>query len=498
MKSRNIFTILIIFFLTITSLSCKTKYDLRNEKDAADQIVKEIKTKKLIFIEENHVDVYPVYFVTKNLEKFYNAGIRYIFLEEESDNYLSDPENLNLFIMPPWGTWGNKYEYLLFEDEIKRINEVHEEDPFIVVWPETGLDYIEKDLEAPWNHIMNMRDSQAQKNIIHIIDNSNKKGMIFYGGAHGLKEPQLDENEKDEPYWKMIGAYMAEHYGNDFLTFSFSNFGNNKYRKVIYKNKDDCKILPENVFDMWKESEGFEKEFDYYCVYPHFKWGTPFCYVPEKNILNYMISLLSAENISEEKEILPQFKKSRQLFAVYYLKYHLGDKFDFDWTMPTEKLYQALENIDEKNLQNHSYDLTNLENYISWLFSGIENYLLYYPKSIDGLENDLQYFLSDMSHAQELNSRDIWPQYWTAYIQTDRAIISEKTDDYKTALQSWEKLLKNDLFYAAPIIKLAYTKMSLCAEKSGDSEKSVLYQNEAKNVTSLLDINFKYYQYFGW
>lgn len=65
-------------------------------------------------------------------------------------------------------------------------------------------------------------------------------------------------------------------------------------------------------------------------------------------------------------------------------------------------------------------------------------------------------------------------------------------------MKEWEKLFKNDLFYASPIIKLAYQKMAFCAEKFGDKEKATIFQNEAEKVNPFLDIDFEYYQYFGW
>ena len=127
-----------IILITLLSLvSCfasgKTRYDFRNEKDVADQIAEDIQSKRLVFLNENHTDVAPVYFLTKNLEKFYNAGLRYIFLEEQSDNYINNPQSLAVHLLPAWGTWAQKYEYLLFENAIMQLNQNHKDDPLIPV-----------------------------------------------------------------------------------------------------------------------------------------------------------------------------------------------------------------------------------------------------------------------------------------------------------------------------------------------------------------------------
>ena len=210
-----------------------------------------------------------------------------------------------------------------------------------------------------------------------------------------------------------------------------------------------------------------------------------------------MFSLFKDTKIADDKKIDVWSKKSEQLLAIYYLKYHLGDKFDFDWTKSEEDLYDSLKKVKEEDFQNLSYDLKKMENYLSFLHSEITDYILNYPKCLDFIEEDLRFYLSDMEHAQKINPFDIWPQYWIAYLKTDKALITDKKKDYKTALQSWEELFKNHLFYASPIIKLAYEKASLCAEKTLEIEKKNFYYKKAQNVNFLLDIDFESYEYFG-
>jgi hypothetical protein len=485
-------------FLSLCSLllSCRTTFDFRNEKNAATQIAEDIQTKKIIFIEENHTDVFPIYFLARNLERFYQAGVRYIFLEDQSDKYIYDPGNFNFFLFPPWMSQGNKFEYLTLEDEIKRINAIHQDDQLLAVWPETGL-VLTKEDTADTNRTMNKRDRWAQNVIITTMDTTDKKAIIFYGGAHGLKKPTVWDRNSKEAYWKTMGCYLDEHYGSDFTTFSFCPYGANTKRNVLYTTENDCKIIPEKtIYDLLKR-DGKKPEFDYYCLYRHAFQGVQCCFVPEKSNLKYMISLLADSKISPDREIDVWSKKSEQLLSIYYLKYHLGNKFDFDWNMSEEKLYQALDKITGEDLQNHSYDLTGLENYTSWLYSWQEAYLTNYPESFTHIDEDLPYYVSDMTNALKLNPHDIWSQYWIAYFQTDKAVYSNKEKDYKIALASWEKLLQNDLVYASPVLKLVYQKITLCAEKSGDTEKARLYQDRADNVNPLIDIDFNKYVYFG-
>ena len=141
MKNKiSIFIFLLSIFFS-NNLFCKQKkqYDFTNNTDAITQIIQEIKNKKIIFIGDIHDQATPVLVLAENLEKFYNAGIRYLFLEENSDNFIENPDNLELFVYPPWCSWGYNYEYLIMEKEIIKINKKYPNDQLIVVWPETGL-----------------------------------------------------------------------------------------------------------------------------------------------------------------------------------------------------------------------------------------------------------------------------------------------------------------------------------------------------------------------
>lgn len=501
MKQTNKIILFFLFFSLFFTISCRSTFDLRNEKDAALQIVEDIQSKKIVFLGDTHAWAFPPQFIAENLEDFYKAGVRYIFLEEKSGYYLKNPEQYNSFVYPPWCEWGFRQEYHVLTDEITRLNNVYKADPLIVVWPEEENVFTDEEL-ADTHMTLNKRDKTAQKVIIDIMDNTDKKGLIFYGSAHGLKHPTVWDSTSKEPYWTMTGVYLNEHYGNDFSTFRFIPFYSDKNITVLYQNKNESKIQCKSVsgenLTRFLELNGAELEYNHYCLCQNYIWAVPEFYIPEEINLKYLLSLFKGEKLSDVQQMDVWLKKSEQLLAIYYLKYHLGAKFDFDWTMPEEKLYEALGKIGDEDLFNIPYDLKKMENYISWLHSGIEDYVFNYPECLDYIEGDLPYYERDMKQAQKLNPADIWPLYWTAYFQTDNAIVSDNKKDYKIALKSWEKLFENDLFYASPVIKLSYEKAALCAEKSEETENSAFYEDKAENVNSLLNIDFKYYGYYGY
>ena len=180
---------------------------------------------------------------------------------------------------------------------------------------------------------------------------------------------------------------------------------------------------------------------------------------------------------------------------INFIPYGIND-FSCDLGFNTNPKNGRVKALNEVSLD-RTY-LEDLELYSFYLTDWISSYVCNHSEAINYINDDLDFYLNNLAKAQSLNPRDIWPQYWISYFRTEKAISSDKKKDYRKAMKEWEKLFKNDLFYASPIIKLAYQKMAFCAEKSGDKEKATIFQNEAEKVNPFLDIDFEYYQYFGW
>lgn len=465
----------IISVIFVQNIFCKEKYDFRNCTNASDKIVEEIKSRKLIFIGDIHSEAGPMLFLAENLERFYEAGVRYLFFEEKSNNYIENPEQLDLFVYPPWGTWGYKYEYLLMENEILKINKKHSDDPLKLIWPEQNLVMTQDDLYQEGNHVMNLRDSFAQKNIIEVMDNTNDKGLIFYGTSHGQKKPFniYGGPDYEGPDWKMIGSYMDDHYGSDYVSFLLNDFNSNKYRKVIYNNDHDCKVIPEDILVKLLNMDGEEKSFDYYCTFPVYKQAVPAYYASEDCILNFLEKLASLKQFPEDEIKLDVWsKKSQKLLAKYYLAYHKKIK---DTNISLQQMEQYHEHL-------HAYE--SLADYIL-------GYSYRNKKVID-------YILYNMNCAKELNSIDIWPQYWISYFLTEKAEISGKKKDYKKALAAWEELFQNDLLYESPVLKLAYQKIILCEEKLKDKQQQQTYTEKLNSLSEEIPIDYEEYMYFGY
>ena len=494
-KRSGIFFILIICFLSLF-ISCKTKFDLRGEKDAVEQIVEDIKSKKIVFFGNNHDGAFQSLFLKEHLDAFYEAGVRYIFLEGDNNN-LSELEDYCFNLFPAWGGFGYRFEETLIGDEIQKINELHNDDPIRVVFPEKGLTVTREEWEDD-ALLNNIRDKYIQQKIIETMDNTDSKAIILYGDAHGLKKTEAWQDSS----WTRLGYYLDKHYGRDFTTYYFYPYSSDERKTVYYtdeaENRLECKCLSEEITDLFVKTENAERDYDHYCLYKKWIHAVPVYYVPTKENLKYMLSLFPDSKLSGDKKIDIWSKKSGQLFALYYLKYHLGSRFDYDYTRSDEQLQVALEKLKNEDLNTLHYDLEQLELYSLLMTEWISSYVCDHSVAITFIDRDLDFYLEKMSEAQKQNPRDIWPQYWTAYFRTEKAISSDKKADFQKAQNEWQKLFENDLFYASPIIKTAYQKMSLCAAKSGNQSFAKTYQTKADNVNPVLDFDFEYYQYFGW
>ena len=66
MKQRNRIVLFFILFPLVFS-GCRSTFDLRNEKDAAHQIIEDIRSKKLVFLGDEHNWAFPPQFIAENL-----------------------------------------------------------------------------------------------------------------------------------------------------------------------------------------------------------------------------------------------------------------------------------------------------------------------------------------------------------------------------------------------------------------------------------------------
>ncbi|MCF0125499.1 MAG: hypothetical protein HUJ68_07065, partial [Clostridia bacterium] len=484
-----------IVFIIIVSLiitSCRTTYNFSNYTEAQTSIVSDLKSKKVVFIGENHSDSFPIVFLANYLDEFYEEGLRYIFLEGCFPRLQFDSTVYK--IIPPWINSGWKYENHIFEDKILDINSKHKNDPIHVIFPESG--FIEEaayDIEGQ-SVLLNKRDSYAQNNIIQVLECTkiDEKAIIFYGRDHGNKNIQKFYNLD----WKPIGTYLDDYYNSDFVNYRIDTFYNSS-QIYGYFGKKNCVVVSDSM-KLKLYNEELITSYDRLCVSKTAIYGVPYCYIPTKeNIIVLIQNILSQEKSLVKNEAQPTVIGNyymQFLLSIYYLKYYFGDTFSYKILEDNlSQLQTSTDNImfliNQNPKTSFIYNAKNgeQETYFKFLYSyGMIEEYLYHPN-----QNYIANILYNLKQAKKINSHDIWPQYWISYFETEKACYSNIKEDYKTALINWEKLFENNLFYASPIIKLAYEKASLCAEISGETEKSFIYQGKANDVNSLLDFDYE-------
>ncbi|MCF0242325.1 MAG: hypothetical protein HUK25_06780, partial [Treponema sp.] len=472
MRNKFVF----IFFFSFLFMSCEAKYNLSQEKSTVSQIIEDLNNKKVIFIGENHDNIYPVLLITDNLNIFYNSGLRYIFLESGDDGVLSD-SNLDSYsfdIVPPWTMYAWKYELHLLEEQIQLINSNNPADPIKVYWPEYNLAY---PISENATEVLNFRDNNIQRYIIDILDDSKEqeKAIVFYGAGHGAKRPAKYAYGENSDDWIMLGCYLSDYYGEDYSSHYISYLEPEKLANA----KSECVILSGKNLEMYVPAKDRDL-YDYVSVSSNRTYGVTYPYIFSSENISFLqkeVQCFSDEfYLSENK-----WYNVKNLLALYYLKYWAEDYFDFSYEGGNH-LGDLLKSVDFSKITPNSeslLSLTELEDYMEVLYSyGLIEEYLYNPKN----DKRIDIVLSNVEKAELINEKDIWPKYWKAYFLTEQALYSDKESDYNKALSEWNVLLNNQLIYASPVLKLVYEKIAMCYEKVGNSQKKYFFRTKAENV----------------
>lgn len=496
--------LLSIVFLFLTT-GCKTTYNLQKSKNAHEQILEAIQFKKIIFISETHTTVFPILYMTQNMEKLYEAGVRYLFLEEDGDGFSftdGNYDNYKIQIVPQWCTYAWKYEYHLMEKEIARINQLHPEDPINVIFPEDGVVWPEDMNDGV--AVLNARDEQAHKTIIEIMDAAKPedKAIIFYGDGHGCKIPH-DYVYGSEELWYPSGYYLNKYYGDQYAVFDIWHLRNNDYTKVKYGKDSNFKVLDEKYL-----SEKDLSAFDYFCVTDQRIYGITYPYISTDENIKAVYDIV--RNFKNDKtDPLYDFDVVEFVFAISFLKYYFGDLFPFSYEK--NNLKEALNILDEKVFHRGqtpsslcvdlpAFTMTEWERYAEYLFSymWLEDYLFNNIDTKKMQKKAAGYVIYNMNHAVKMNPCDIWPKYWLAYFKTEKAKISHKKSDFKAALSEWENFFNEDAAFACPALLQAYRRIAYCYSELGDKANEQLYLKKAENLAEVFPFDTMNIYYFGY
>ncbi|GHU97738.1 hypothetical protein FACS189483_04580 [Spirochaetia bacterium] len=449
------------FMIALLLVSCKTlNYQVIIETpDAKQYILDEIALRKIIFIAEQHEEVNPILFMAENIADFYNAGVRYLFLEG-GGNSLPGSEHYNFFSFFPWLSAGWKYEDVLFLQALKDLNDsLPEEDRLKIINAEAGqyfsvTIYNNPDYEST---LLNSRDEYAFNTIASYMDNSapGEKAIIFYGGSHGIKKPYTMTADNGARFtYKTLAARLYEKYGDDFFSFGYDC------------NQYDAVIIERNPV-----------------------YGIFYQYMPtNENLIFIKNSLREYENTiaawKDEEQIVHSEEQGQYLMAIYYLKLYFGDKFNYSFWNGGQSLAEALDELELAVYNSPENPADTIVTPMS--IAALREYHHVMVESdierlINGRKITIPNLITDMKKAVQIFPDDLWSYYWLAYAET-------LNGNYREAVQHWEYILGKPLSACMETLPAMYRMASACYQKLGQTEKSHTYSELALSLHNEHDL----------
>jgi hypothetical protein len=465
--------------------------------DAAMYLLDELKTKKIILINERHLNMNEELFLAEHLQGFYNAGVRYLFTEGD----MRKESHIPIY---PWMYTGHRAE----ERELRRAIEAL--DPFNVVIAEEGrIKNIEEfngnnngnDLASlNW---LNYRDEYAAKSIIETLDNAppNAKAIILYEPGHGEKSVTKwtmdDGTQVDRVH---LGYLLSERYGSDLVSFIFITESvpefEDEWKRSISSPKimspKDVKALKDIVYSKYSNiySDARHNYYDAFIADREVYVGTVPNYVPDDDQLRFWLQCLKEYELKDSELVgteLPQLAEVPQieqdalyLIMVYYLKLYYGDHFNYTlWKVPGEERFPSLrealealelyafnESVEPSELIIFHNSLKDMRLYSKYMYYSLIGEVVAGRRDITDIveTGSIQYIRA----ARELFPEDLWPLYWLAFIQTE-------TGSYDEGLTNFQELFANDLSLCMSILPLAYKKAAKCAGALGNASLAAEY-----------------------
>lgn len=453
--------------------------------DAGGYIVDVIRDGKIVFLSEAHDKINPILFLARNIDRFYDAGVRYVFFEGGLTALPESPEyNFPQFF--PWTSAGWKYEEVVLAQSIERLNSrLDDSKKLRILIAEEGL--VSNDL--------NERDSYASSRIITVMDASDAgdKALVFYGGSHGSKTVFRDAAIGDKRHydWKPLGVYLADYYGPRFSSIGFTTLSSQGLDTRVpssdWESYRDIQkiILPKDV-----AGTPLAREFDRYDAFLVERdnvFGTFYQYVPSDINMRYLFDHLNycERNIDDVKVANRMYRFDNQgkyLMDIYYLKLYFGECFPYTYWNPETTLISALDTMrstvfaDGKHIADSiMIDVKSAEclrEYHRYMReSGLEGYL------IDGNPQSLPTIEEKMAQASRLFPEDLWTQYWIGFARY-------QSKNFTGAIDALKSLVDNPLARCMEVYPSMLEMLSASARETGDATGSSEYAAMVSTLTS--------------
>ncbi|MDR1399888.1 MAG: hypothetical protein LBJ41_08205 [Treponema sp.] len=484
---------------TISASATPIYHKSPEPSDAKQYIIDALTQNKLVFIGKDHAQVNEELFMAENLQAFYDAGLRYIFVEGAFTEFSpvsgqsSLPVDNRIWLFPPWRTdVGEKYEENVLYQAVLRINVAVPYEEHIRFIP-VDAGYEETDL--------NKREQEVFNNISAFMEKlpPQKKALIFYGDAHGRTKPAEWRVLGGESFlWTPMGVYLKERYGDNFISM-LSPISAKDERYNLYQNIPELRDFASRT----KVEFAIPSHYDAVIVDEEIIFGTGKNYMPTyENLFAMYNNLRYLEgNIDTWKDAVATLREEEQgqyLQLIYYLKLWLGDSFNYrfwDTVKPVpvvirlrdtrNSLREALDNLNTSTIQEiartlNAQDAQSTQRMYAYskamLLSALTDFLYG--------EDTAEVFIWIADHMKEaitLFPQDLWSYYWLAYSETELG-------DYDAAIEHWEYIIAQPSSYCLETLPRVYQKLSACYAVKGDLGKSYEYKMTGESLLNEHDL----------
>ena len=437
-------------------------------------------------IGEDHTCVNEELFLSENIKKLYDAGVRYFFFEGGAivENARPGDSGYNFYMFYPWMAAAWRYEEILFYQSLLDFNStLPYKDQIKFIIPQTIL-----------SDNLNERDSSNFENITRIMDNveENTKAIALFGGGHASTKVRRNfiGSQREKYDWITLGYRLKQYYGKSFSSYNF--------RLLL---EDDLLLEPKFLPD--KTVNGVFNEldiggFDGFIVDKE-KQGTFYQFNPTDENIKFIFSLVYNYALNQQGETFDkpfQFldPQGQFMMGIYYLKLYYGDNFNYDfWRISSAQ--DLLSSLDDLKLWIFADDEPSQRLAVDFEYDKIALYHNYLNKSwVDnsgGLLDAGFGFVREsyLIKANETFPDDIWSLYLLGFIATERK-------QYEKALNYFQALFRSKLAACMDQLPFAYKMAAYCASMINNNGLEQEYTYMANVLTNEFNINVYNNLYF--
>lgn len=505
------FEIIIILFTSVL-FSCSNNHginlidnQLEKSNNGLDDILNSLNDNKVVFIgESDHKSTNIENFLSnETVEKLYSKGVRYIFYE----GTLFSENSIKIYY--PWENVGVYYNPLKKTINPNIINKIK----FIPI-EKNRIEFIPGTYSS--EYLMNYRDEYMFKIVKLELKNSlpEEKAIIICGTLHGIKKEIIYYDDNNSFSYKPLGVYLNEEFSDNYYSYNFLQLDTNlesliKSKKIIDSQKWNEKNFPTKCLDYQQIIKinnlipvcyTYPEELtsvDSFLVDKFSTIGIKYGYALNdkkifeiiKNETSNLASDLSQLNYRYDYDDVDLYYKiSDFIINIYYLKLAFGEKFDYDFWNPKNRLVDVLKKLEFNDIKPYYKNINYTE--IAKYQEHLKNfYLLKYSNSKTINKKIYHNYKNDFIKTNTIFPHDIWCIYWNLK-------MLYKIGNYKRCLEYCNNFIENKLAFSCQVLPEVLTIAISCSKKINKNNEKKEYLEHLKQLKNEFNIDVTKFDLF--